>query len=73
MNTPRRILAVTAVAMGLVGLAQCGKPPALDKQPRYTCPMHPEVVRDTPGTCPKCGMALEAMEAPIRPAGDARR
>jgi Cu+-exporting ATPase len=25
----------------------------------YTCPMHPEVVRDGPGACPKCGMALE--------------
>jgi Cu+-exporting ATPase len=27
-------------------------------RPRYTCPMHPEVVRDAPGSCPKCGMAL---------------
>lgn len=26
----------------------------------YFCPMHPEVVQDHPGTCPKCGMALEA-------------
>ncbi len=26
----------------------------------YTCPMHPEVVEDAPGACPKCGMALEA-------------
>ena len=25
----------------------------------YTCPMHPEIVRDQPGPCPKCGMALE--------------
>jgi len=25
----------------------------------WTCPMHPEVVRDAPGDCPKCGMALE--------------
>ena len=25
----------------------------------YTCPMHPEVVREDPGSCPKCGMALE--------------
>lgn len=25
----------------------------------YTCPMHPEIVRDEPGACPICGMALE--------------
>jgi Cu+-exporting ATPase len=25
----------------------------------YTCPMHPEIVRDRPGPCPICGMALE--------------
>jgi Cu+-exporting ATPase len=28
---------------------------------KYTCPMHPEIVQDGPGTCPKCGMALEPM------------
>ncbi|HET7561878.1 MAG TPA: heavy metal translocating P-type ATPase [Rhodanobacteraceae bacterium] len=27
----------------------------------YTCPMHPEVQQVGPGTCPKCGMALEPM------------
>ena len=27
----------------------------------YTCPMHPEVQQIGPGTCPKCGMALEPM------------
>ena len=30
----------------------------------YTCPMHPEVRQQAPGTCPKCGMALEA-ETPL--------
>ncbi|HSB71761.1 MAG TPA: heavy metal translocating P-type ATPase [Candidatus Methylomirabilis sp.] len=25
----------------------------------YTCPMHPEIVRNEPGSCPICGMALE--------------
>jgi P-type Cu+ transporter len=29
----------------------------------YTCPMHPEIVRDGPGSCPICGMALEPMTA----------
>jgi Cu+-exporting ATPase len=28
---------------------------------RWTCPMHPEIVRDGPGACPICGMALEPM------------
>ncbi|MFV0663325.1 heavy metal translocating P-type ATPase [Denitromonas sp.] len=31
---------------------------------KYTCPMHPEIVRDAPGECPKCGMALEPMGVP---------
>lgn len=25
---------------------------------QYTCPMHPEVIKDAPGKCPKCGMSL---------------
>jgi Cu+-exporting ATPase len=29
----------------------------------YTCPMHPQIVRDEPGSCPICGMALEPMTA----------
>ena len=28
---------------------------------KYTCPMHPEIVRDAPGSCPICGMALEPL------------
>lgn len=35
----------------------------LDPDAWYTCPMDPEVRQIGPGTCPKCGMALEA-EAP---------
>jgi P-type Cu+ transporter len=30
---------------------------------QYTCPMHPEIVRDEPGFCPICGMALEPRTA----------
>ncbi|MEO5915389.1 MAG: copper-translocating P-type ATPase [Luteolibacter sp.] len=26
---------------------------------QFTCPMHPEIISDAPGDCPKCGMALE--------------
>ncbi|RSL15461.1 Cu+-exporting ATPase [Edaphobacter aggregans] len=29
----------------------------------YTCPMHPEIIRDKPGSCPICGMALEPLTA----------
>jgi P-type Cu+ transporter len=34
---------------------------------QYTCPMHPEGLSGKPGACPKCGMALEAIEpsAPV--------
>ena len=28
------------------------------KKQKYTCPMHPEVITDHPGNCPKCGMKL---------------
>ena len=31
----------------------------------YTCPMHPEVVQEGPGSCPICGMALEPMGVPV--------
>jgi Cu+-exporting ATPase len=33
--------------------------PAASGAVEYTCPMHPEVRQHGPGTCPKCGMALE--------------
>lgn len=32
----------------------------------YTCPMHPDVRRDQPGDCPKCGMAMEPVSPPSR-------
>jgi Cu+-exporting ATPase len=34
-------------------------PVAVTEIIEYTCPMHPEIVRDEPGSCPICGMALE--------------
>jgi len=30
---------------------------------QFTCPMHPEIIKDAPGSCPKCGMDLIPMEA----------
>lgn len=37
---------------------------------KYTCPMHPEIVQDGPGTCPKCGMALEPMQPSLEDGPD---
>ena len=34
-------------------------PPAASASGEWTCPMHPEIVRTEPGSCPICGMALE--------------
>src|SRR5690606_15440833 len=36
----------------------------------YTCPMHPEVSKQGPGSCPKCGMALEPAEVSLSDAPD---
>ncbi|KAA2317266.1 heavy metal translocating P-type ATPase [Pseudooceanicola sediminis] len=50
--------------------AYSGALPQAAPQPagtEYTCPMHPEIVQDHPGDCPKCGMALE----PMTPSADA--
>ena len=39
--------------------------PAAAEAVQWTCPMHPQIVRGGPGSCPICGMALE----PMTPAG----
>src|SRR5258706_6027653 len=38
------------------------RPPTDGKNVRYTCPMHPQILRFGPGSCPICGMALEPMD-----------
>ncbi|CDX26404.1 Copper-transporting P-type ATPase [Mesorhizobium sp. ORS 3324] len=40
------------------------EPEPMPKGTQYTCPMHPEIIRDKPGACPICGMALEPMGVP---------
>ena len=35
----------------------------VQNETQYTCPMHPQIVRDRPGSCPECGMEL----VPIAP------
>ncbi|HET6279834.1 MAG TPA: heavy metal translocating P-type ATPase [Polyangia bacterium] len=39
--------------------------PATSSQITWTCPMHPEIVRGAPGSCPICGMALEPRTAQL--------
>ncbi len=44
----------------------CGMPlveqPKLQSSAQYTCPMHPEIIKDEPGSCPICGMDLVPMK-----------
>lgn len=54
-------------------LKAAGVPPSMPKDPdpadqqnEYSCPMHPEVHQKGPGSCPKCGMALE----PVMPSAE---
>jgi Cu(I)/Ag(I) efflux system membrane fusion protein len=35
----------------------------------YQCPMHPQIIREEPGTCPICHMTLEKIEGPEHAAG----
>ncbi|MEW6269573.1 MAG: efflux RND transporter periplasmic adaptor subunit [Thermodesulfobacteriota bacterium] len=39
-------------------------PTATPAKQLYTCGMHPQVIRDQPGTCPICGMELTPLERP---------
>ncbi len=43
--------------------------PALAAETFYTCPMHPTIIEEAPGTCPICGMDLVVKESPV--AGEA--
>jgi Cu+-exporting ATPase len=45
-------------------LTKQGEAKPLPQGTLYTCPMHPEIVKEGPGHCPICGMALEPMGVP---------
>ena len=40
---------------------------------KYTCPMHPEVITDHPGNCPKCGMKLVPLKENNHPTPNSQR
>ena len=61
----RIVTALLTVAL----LAACDRTPppmhehaASEHQVLYQCPMHPQIVRSEPGTCPICGMALQRVD-----------
>lgn len=64
MKTSKLIIAafaVAAIAVMAVGATGCKKESSTQgggQTVKYTCSMHPEVVQDKPGKCPKCSMAL---------------
>lgn len=47
------------------GMDLVEQPSMAKKASKFTCPMHPEVIRDEPGSCPICGMDLVPMEADV--------
>lgn len=58
------LVLLAAVALSLEGcrVGEGGgkeRPAGVEVGARYVCPMHPEVVSDEQGKCPKCGMNLE--------------
>ena len=50
-----------AAAPQLIGIQRITKTAAPPVSKTYTCPMHPDVRQNQPGSCPKCGMALESL------------
>jgi len=57
-----RKIAMMLACAGLLAGAGCAakteQAPSSSAGTKYTCPMHPEVVQDKPGSCSKCEMKL---------------
>jgi len=64
-NLNRIAVTVLAIAACALGMTACETEhehhgASTEHTAQYTCSMHPEVVKNSPGQCPKCGMELEA-------------
>jgi len=53
-----KAFALLIVMMGLVAACNSEKDKEVHAHDEYTCPMHPQITQDKPGTCPICGMDL---------------
>ena len=51
-------LALIVAVLGVTGCKKSATAESGSVAQQYTCSMHPEVVKDAPGNCPKCGMKL---------------
>lgn len=51
-------MALSLAAFNVTGCKKSAPPESAAQAHQYTCPMHPEVMKDAPGDCPKCGMKL---------------
>ena len=57
-NWRNNIILLGILALSLFILAGCGNGDQAENADTYTCPMHPTVISDRPGSCPVCGMDL---------------
>jgi hypothetical protein len=64
ITKPRILASIAAIILTVCEAAVCSgqeavkTPSPVESHQRYTCLMHPEVITDKPGECPKCGMPL---------------
>ncbi|POY35366.1 hypothetical protein C3K47_14980 [Solitalea longa] len=54
-----RLCASAVFILLIIAFSACQKKKHTESEATYTCPIHPQVVQDHPGTCPICGMDLE--------------